>query len=169
MKKNLPNFILMLIGMLLTANLLAQSPEKLSYQAVIRDAGNALVTNQTISMKISILQGVPNGPAVYEELHSKATNANGLFSTEIGTGTLLSGNFSSIDWANGPYFIKTETDPTGGSNYTISGTSQLISVPYALFAKQAETVTGELNETDPVLKQRILPLMILPTSAISLA
>jgi uncharacterized protein (TIGR02145 family) len=152
MKKNLPNFILMLIGMLLTANLLAQSPEKLSYQAVIRDAGNALVTNQTISMKISILQGVPNGPAVYEELHSKATNANGLFSTEIGTGTLLSGNFSSIDWANGPYFIKTETDPTGGSNYTISGTSQLISVPYALFAKQAETVTGELNETDPVFQ-----------------
>ncbi|MDX9776817.1 MAG: FISUMP domain-containing protein, partial [Petrimonas sp.] len=75
---------------------------------------------------------------------------NGLVSVEIGSGTVVSGTFATIDWSNGPYFIKTETDPTGGTSYTITGTSQLLSVPYALHAKTAESVTGGITETDPV-------------------
>jgi len=84
----------------------------MSYQAVIRDNSNALVTNQMVGMQISILQGSANGAAVYAETQAPTTNANGLVSLEIGGGNLVSGNFASINWANGPYFIKTETDPS---------------------------------------------------------
>jgi hypothetical protein len=85
-------------------------------------------------MRISILQGSAVGNAVYVEAQTPTTNANGLASIEIGSGTLISGNFSTINWAVGPYFIKTETDPTGGVNYTIIGTTELMSVPYALYS-----------------------------------
>jgi len=126
-----------------------QSPNGMSYQAVIRDANDNLITNTQIGMQISILQGSAIGTAVYVETQEPSTNANGLVSIEIGTGT-TSDDFSTINWTDGPYFIKTETDPTGGIDYSITGTSQLLSVPYALHAKSAETVTGGITETDPV-------------------
>ena len=129
---------------------LAQSPEKMSYQAVVRDASDNLVTNQSVGMQISILQGSAGGTAVYVETQTPTTNTNGLVTIEIGSGTVVTGDFTTIDWTNGPYFIKTETDPTGGTTYTITGTSQLLSVPYALHAKTAESVTGTITETDPV-------------------
>ena len=119
-------------ALLLTLSSFAQAPEKMSYQAVIRGANNALVTNQQVGMQISILQG---STAVYEETQTPTSNTNGLVSLEIGTGTVISGSFTAIDWSADTYFIKTETDPTGGTNYTITGTSQLLSVPFALYAK----------------------------------
>src|SRR5574344_1259009 len=137
-----------LASIVVTVSLWAQSPEKMSYQAVIRNSGDSLVRNTQIGMQISILQGAVNGTAVYVETQSPTSNANGLVSVEIGTG-ITSDDFASIDWANGPYFIKTEIDPTGGSNYTIIGTSQLLSVPYALHAKTADVLTGGITETDP--------------------
>ena len=124
----------------------AQPPEKMSYQAVIRDADNSLVTNHAVGMRISILQGSTTGTVVYTETQTPASNANGLVSIEIGGGT----GFNTIDWSNGPYYIKTETDPGGSTNYTITGTSQLLSVPYALHAKTAENMTGGFTEADPV-------------------
>ncbi len=124
-----------------------QAPEKINYQSVIRNTSNHLVSNQLIGMRISILHSTPDSDAVFVETHSTRTNANGLVTIEIGNGTLVSGNFSTINWADGLYFIKIETDPTteGGTEYTISGTSQLLSVPYALHAKTAETITGGNN------------------------
>ena len=86
-------------------------------------------------MQISILQGSITGTPVYVETQIPTTNSNGVISIEIGNGTLISGSFSAIDWGNDTYFIKTETDVNGGSAYTITGTSQLLSVPYALYAK----------------------------------
>jgi len=141
-----------LAGLILTASVFAQAPEKMSYQAVIRDASNNLTTNQAVGMQISILQTTATGTAVYVERQTPTTNANGLVSLEIGTGTVISGDFTTIDWTAGPYFIKTETDLNGGANYTITGTSQLLSVPYALHAKTAESITGTVNytETDPI-------------------
>lgn len=127
----------------------AQSPEKMSYQAVVLDGSNKLVTNTFVGMQISILQGSKGGTAVYTETHTEKTNANGLISIELGTGT-TSDDFSAVNWSSGPYFIKTESDPGGGTNYTITGISQLLSVPYALHAKTAESVTGTTSETDPV-------------------
>ena len=109
----------------------AQAPQKFSYQAVVRNESNTLVRG-TVGVRVSILQGGVNGPVVYQETHTTTTNINGLMTLEIGGGAVLSGDFASIDWADGPYFLKTETDPNGGTNYTIEGTQQLLSVPYAL-------------------------------------
>lgn len=119
----------------------AQAPEAMSYQAVIRDVNNVLVSNSTVGMRISILQGSVNGSAVYVETQTPGSNANGLVSIQIGEGNVVTGSISDIDWVVGPYFIKTETDPTGGTNYTITGTSQLLSVPYALYAKTSGSST----------------------------
>ena len=127
------NLYPLLIFLFLSLSIYAQSPDKMSYQAVVRDANNTLVANQTVGMQISILQSTITGTVVYTETHSVDTNLNGLVSLEIGNGS-SSDNFSEIDWSAGPYFIKTETDPTGGSSYTITGTSQLMSVQFALYA-----------------------------------
>lgn len=129
--------ILIFASLFVILRVLSQAPEKMSYQAVIRNNSNALMTNQLIGMKVSILQNSPNGTEVYVETHNSITNENGLVSLEIGGGSVVSGNFSLIDWANGPFYVKTETDPIGGTNYTITGTSQFLSVPYALYAKTA--------------------------------
>ncbi len=132
-----------LVAVLITATVWAQVSEKMSYQAVVRDANNQLVTNTSVGMQISILQDSTTGTAVYVETQTPNTNANGLITIEIGTGTVVSGDFTTIDWANGPYFIKTETDLNGGANYTITGTSQLLSVPYALHAKTADSLINQ--------------------------
>ena len=121
---------------------MAQAPEELSYQAIIRDASNNPVMMSTVGMQISILQGSSSGTAVYVETQTPMTNANGLISIQIGTGMVVSGTFSTIDWGNGPYFIKSETDPAGGTAYTITGTNQVLSVPYALHANEAKSLTG---------------------------
>jgi hypothetical protein len=140
------------IGILLTASVFAQAPSKMSYQAVIRNTSNALVTSTTVSMRINVLKGSLTGIIVYAETQKPITNANGLVSIEIGTGTAVTGNFATIDWANGPYFIKTETDTKGGTNYTIIGSNELLSVPYALHATTAENFTGTITESDPIYK-----------------
>lgn len=131
-------FILLILGMFV--KLFPQSPEKMSYQCVIRNTNGDLVTNQSVGIRISILQTSLNGTIVYQETYSPnpQTNANGLVTVEIGGGVPIVGSFATINWSSGLYFLKTETDPTGGTNYTISGTSQLLSVPYAFHAKTAD-------------------------------
>lgn len=126
----------------------AQVPQQISYQSIIRDANNVVVATSPVGIKISLLQETASGSAVYVETHRKTTNANGLVSLEIGTGTVLSGSFASIDWASGPYLIQTETDPTGGVNYSIYGIAGLNSVPYALIANNVNTnanLNGEVT------------------------
>jgi hypothetical protein len=125
----------LVVASLLSMSTFAQAPEMMSYQAVVRDAADNLIASSPVGMQISILQGSPSGTAAYVETHTPTSNQNGLVSIEIGNGTIVSGDFATIDWANGPYYVKTETDPTGGTSYTITGTSQLLSVPYALYAK----------------------------------
>jgi len=148
MKRALKNLkvvlIITLTHLLISSSLFAQAPQKMSYQAVIRDATNHLVVNTLVGMQISIIQGSELGTAVYIETQTPTTNENGLVTIEIGTGT-TGDDFSAIAWSNDKYYIKTETDPAGGTDYTITGTSQLLSVPYALHAK---TVTS-YSETDP--------------------
>ena len=137
-------------SIVLTVTTTTQVPEKMSYQAVVRNTTNNLVTNQPVGMQISILQGSSTGTAVYVETQTPTSNANGLVSLEIGGGTVVSGNMATINWANGPYFIKTETDPSGGSSYTITGTSQLLSAPYALYAKTSgSSIPGPAGPMGP--------------------
>ena len=133
----------------------AQAPQLMSYQAVVRNASGVLVANANVGVRISILQGSTSGTAVYSETHALATNENGLVTLQIGGGNVQSGNFSTIDWGSGTYFIKTETDPNGGTNYSISGTSQLLSVPYALYAANTKSqgkatiyLTGDITDAE---------------------
>ncbi|MDP4189370.1 MAG: hypothetical protein Q8905_15070, partial [Bacteroidota bacterium] len=146
--------ILTLTMLIIATIVLAQTPRKMSYQAVIRDTDNKLIINKSIGMRISILQGSATGTEIFKELYNPNphSNANGLVTIEIGGGVAVTGNFETIDWTNGLYFIKTEIDPLGGTNYTISGTSQLLSVPFAIHSQTAEKITGTLAETDPVFK-----------------
>ena len=134
-------------AVILTAICLAQSPQKMSYQAVIRDGDDKLVQSLPVGMQISILQGSAEGTPIYIETQTPTTNVNGLVSIEIGGGNIVLGTFPGINWTTGPYFIKTETDPAGGTSYTITGTSQLLSVPYALHSKSAETSTDAVKLT----------------------
>ena len=137
MKKSL---LFLFVLMLSAVALFAQAPQKMSYQAVVRNANNTLVTNQNVSAKISILQGSINGTPVYVETHYATTNINGLLTIEVGNGTVVSGSMATVNWANGPFFLKSEIDPNGGINYSIEGTQQLMSVPYALYAEKAGNV-----------------------------
>jgi len=138
-----------LVAVLLTAGVCAQAPQKMSYQAVIRNSSNALITSTSVGMRISILQGSASGLEVYKEIYNPnpQTNANGLVTIEIGTGIPVTGTFAAINWANGPFFIKTETDPLGGTTYNIVGTSELLSVPYALFSASGIGLTGATGAT----------------------
>jgi len=133
--------------LLFAASMNAQIPQKMTYQAVIRDASDKLISNKTIGIKISILKGTT---VVYSEVYNPnpTTNQNGLLTLEIGGGTALLGTFSAIDWADGPYFIKTEIDPNGGTTYSILGSTQLLSVPYAFYAK----TSGPVTENDPIFR-----------------
>jgi hypothetical protein len=132
-----------LSSVVLTACLFAQAPQKMSYQAVVRDSNDKLVTNQVVGMQISILRDSPTeGKVVYTETQTVETNANGLVSINIGGKE----GFENIVWANGEYYVKTEIDLKGGTNYTITGTYQILSVPYAFYAEKA----GSIPETDPV-------------------
>ena len=125
-----------------------QAPEGFKYQAVVRDAGNTILNNQAVGMQIEILQGGISGTPVYTESFTPTTNTYGLVNLEIGTGT-TSDDFTIIDWANDTYFIRTSIDVTGGSSYSVMGTSQLMSVPYAMHAKTAENVTNDaVNDAD---------------------
>ncbi|WJS93065.1 hypothetical protein NYQ10_13300 [Flavobacterium johnsoniae] len=135
--------------------LFAQAPQKMSYQSVIRKTDGTLLANTSVGIKTSILLGSATGTASYVETQTITTNANGLATMEIGGGTPVTGTFSGIDWGAGSHFIKTEIDPAGGTNYTISGTSQLLSVPYALYAgssvnkgKTSIIITGEVTDAE---------------------
>ena len=150
--------ITLMIMTLCAATLFAQAPEKFSYQAVVRNTNNALVTNAPVSVRVSILQGGADGEALYVETHSAVTNANGLLTLEIGGGKAEQGAFDRIDWAHGPFFLKTETDPNGGDSYSITVTQQLLSVPYALYAKEAANVfSGDYNDlkNKPAIPQNV--------------
>ncbi len=139
-------FFFILSALIVVFTCSAQAPQKISYQAAVRNSSNHPVADSPVGMQISILQGTPTGNAVYVETQNPTTDTNGLVSFEIGAGTLVSGNFSNINWEAGPFYIKTETDPAGGTSYSISGVSQLLSVPYALHAEKANSAT----ETDPL-------------------
>jgi uncharacterized protein (TIGR02145 family) len=125
----------------------AQTSQKMSYQSVIRNSNNNLLTNTLVGTRISVLQESATGAGVYVETQTATTNSNGLLSLKIGAGTAVTGTFAGIDWAAGPYFIKTETDPTGGSNYTITNIQELMFVPYALNAKIAAKSSNDASQT----------------------
>jgi hypothetical protein len=133
--------LLLTASVFLTQQAIAQAPQKMSYQSVLRNSSNVLLAETLVGIRISVLQGGAAGTPVYVETQTATTNANGLVSIQIGTGTTSTGTFAGIDWAAGTYFIKTETDPLGGTNYTITGTQEILSVPYAMYAAKSGDAT----------------------------
>ncbi|MBA7589462.1 hypothetical protein ES708_31547 [subsurface metagenome] len=135
-----------IIILLLSTTVFAQAPQSFKYQAVVRDVSGEIIAYQQVSFQISILQNSASGTAVYTETHFDSTNQFGLVTLEIGTGTTTD-DFIGIDWSNDAYFIQIEMDASGGTSYTLMGTSQLLSVPYALHAKTAtNTFSGNYSD-----------------------
>jgi uncharacterized protein (TIGR02145 family) len=119
----------------------------MSYQAVVRDNSNQVVSNRTVRVRVGVLPDNANAASVYTETHQVVTNAQGVLALEIGGGTVSSGSYADIPWSKGKLFLKTELDPSGGTNYTLTGTTQLLTVPFSNYAseipvtKSGDTVT----------------------------
>ncbi|MFN8285370.1 MAG: hypothetical protein U0V74_01385 [Chitinophagales bacterium] len=149
--KNIYAYLLLL---LVATTAVAQAPQKFNYQAIARDAGGAILPNTSISVRFTIRDISETGPVLYQETQPLQTNQLGLFYTAIGIGPAGIGTFNAINWGSGPKFLQVEFDPAGGSNYLIVGSSQLISVPYALYAETAGNgggngVTGPTGPQGP--------------------
>lgn len=140
------SILLFLSLLLFTGFAFSQTPQGLSYQAVAFNSSGNPVVNGNVGVQISILDNSIAGAVVYLETHVKTTNAQGLFNLIIGQGTPANVDFSTINWGSNTKFLKVEVDPNGGTNYTITGTNQLMSVPYALYAEKVNTSGGSLNE-----------------------
>jgi len=136
---------LLLAFLLFSTIVIAQAPNKMSFQTVVRNNLGKLVVNKSIGVRLSILKTTSTGTAVYIETHTKASNVNGLLTLEVGTGTVSSGTFATIDWAQGPYYLKTEMDVNGGTSYTITGVTEFVSVPYAKMAENAKMSDATKN------------------------
>lgn len=134
----------------------AQSPNLISYQAVVRDATNNLLSNQGVGVQISVLKNAISGSVMYSESYSITTNENGLLTIDIGAGNITTGSLNSIEWGDGTYYIKTEIDPAnlGGTNYSITSVAQLLSVPYALYANTTDSLIG-VNKEDIASKMEL--------------
>jgi len=154
--QNVSLFVLLTFTFSLST-VVAQSPNAFSYQAVARASNGDLITNKAVSFRISLLQGSTSGSVVYTETHAATTNKYGLVNLSVGNGS-TSDNFSDINWANGPYFIKIEMDAAGGSSYAHMGTSQLLSVPYALYAETAGNSNIVLKDTSATKELQMLSI-----------
>ncbi len=133
----------------------AQAPELVSYQGVARDGSGNILVNQLIGLEITLHSGSGIGPVVYQETHNVTTNQFGLFAVQIGNGTIGQGSFPLIDWGGDAFYVEIGLDPSGGNSFGSLGTSQLISVPYALYAKNSGSPglpgpTGPEGPTGPV-------------------
>ena len=132
-------FLPILIAMIFLSSktIFAQAPNVIPYQGVARNAAGAILSNQPISLRVSLHDNSTNGTIVFSEIHSVTTTPLGLFSANIGAGNAITGQLSNVNWGAGAKFLQIEMDATGGSNYADMGTTQLNSVPYALFAGNA--------------------------------
>ncbi len=126
----------------------AQSPQLINYQGVARDNAGNVLDGQSIALRLSVRQTTTNGTIVYRETHSTTTNTFGLFDVQLGNGTPVTGTLSAVNWSSGTYYLQVEMDANGGSSYVTMGTSQLVSVPYAMHASSASTVSGLSGSTN---------------------
>ncbi len=140
--------IALLALVVLHVALFAQAPQGINYQAVAYNNLGQAITNQTVGVRLSVLDGGAAGPFLYSETQTPNTDNTGLFSIVIGNGTPVSGTFASINWGNGTKWLKTEIDIAGGNNYVVMGSSQFMSVPYALYADKSSFKSGSFNIPD---------------------
>ena len=147
-------FKLFLLSILPLYNI-AQSPEKINFQSILRNISGVIQTEKQVSLRISILSGTPTGAVVYSETHFKKSDHSGLINLQIGGGQVNSGSFGDIKWENSPHHLQLEADLEGGSQFTFLGTQPLLSVPYSLFASKADSVLHQKAETDPLFENSV--------------
>jgi hypothetical protein len=145
--KNIKCVFNLVIMLFISAQLLAQAPEKFNYQAVCRDSTGNIIANQAVDIRTTIHNLSPTGFILYQETHSVITNTFGLINIAVGGGTVVSGDFAIIPWGNGEKYLQIEINT--GSMYQDVGTTQILSVPYALHARSADSALT-LTEADPV-------------------
>ncbi len=152
MKKTIFTFLGALMLLVFVNQAFAQVPQGFNYQAVARNSVGVLLQNQALGVRLAIHQGSAGGTVVYSERQTPTTNQFGLFTVTVGQGTLLTGNFTTINWASGNYWLEVGLDVTGGTAYTAMGTSQLLTVPYAMYAATSGTAgaTGPTGPTGPI-------------------
>ncbi len=138
--------LLLLAFVIFTLGLYAQTPQVFKYQTVVRDAAGGVYANRIVSFRISILRDNPTGTSVYAETHNTTTNDFGIVNLNIGSGSVVLGSFGAIDWGTHEYFVKTEIDMLGGTDFQFMGTSQLLSVPYALFAGKSANAADDFDK-----------------------
>lgn len=145
--------LLLLFSFTLSLLTWAQTPKTISYQGVARNSTGQPIPNQSIKIKLSLLETANSTNSLYTETHTPTTTGQGLFAVQIGAGTVLSGTYATLDWSNGPKFVKTEIDPNGGDNFTLSSTNPLNAVPFALFAASGTPgprgLKGDTGATGP--------------------
>ena len=134
---------------LIGSSAFAQAPESFNYQAVVRDNSGVVVANSSVGFRISIREGTPVGTVVYQETHTVITNSFGLVNFPIGDGTVVSGTFGTLNWGGTSHFVTIEIDPGSQGSYSLLGTQQLISVPYALHAKTVQNDAVNDADADP--------------------
>ena len=154
MKKYTLTLFVVFLGII---SIFAQAPQIFKYQAVARDNLGRIIQNQIVGLRISILKDSPLGATMYMETHSKGTNEFGIVTLNVGGGTIVTGSFNTINWSNGEYFIKTELDIAGTGSYEFIGTTQLLSVPFAIYANEAgkaknDNDTSATNELQTIVK-----------------
>jgi hypothetical protein len=152
MKKVVFIFCLILGFLCPDQGLFSQTSDGFNYQAVVRNAAGNVLVSQLVSFRFSILQGSQTGTVVYAETKSLSTNSSGLINLVIGQGTPVTGIFSSIDWSNGPYFLKIDLDPAGGSAFSTLETKQIMSVPFAIHSKEIQMPLENLEVQEPELQ-----------------
>src|SRR6056297_528994 len=145
---NLKRFTLFIITLIISITVVyAQTPNSFNYQAVVRNSDGEPITNQSVALKFNIKKGSTSGTVIFSETHSISTNDFGLVNVKIGEGSAVNGNISNIEWGSDEYYLEVLLDKDGGNNYQSIGTSQFVSVPYALFSKRSEnTFSGNYSD-----------------------
>lgn len=115
----------------------SQAPYKFNYQGIARDAKGNPFSKKTMTIRIQVLPAQDATVAEYEETQTITTNEFGLYTLQIGAGTVLAGSLQDVKWETGNKYIQVAIDPAGGQSFTQAGTTQLLSVPYALYADKA--------------------------------
>lgn len=123
----------------------SQVPSKINFQTVVRNYSGKVVSKKSVSVRLSILKSSSSGTVIYSETHAVTTDMNGLINIMLGNGNSTQASFNSINWLQGPYFLKSEFDLTGGSNYTINGVSEFLSVPYAMKVLSSDSTNYTSN------------------------
>lgn len=139
----------------------SQVPQSMAYQAVVRDASDNILSDQQLGLEVNIYQNSTSGTVVFTETHTPTTNSAGLLTIQIGNGAATTGTFSTIDWSTGNYWLETKIDPSGGTNYTITGSSQLLSVPFAFHSNTTSSVTSSSSGSSSpnVTTEFLIPYM----------